>query len=272
MPLDHAPLAGRVALVTGVSRSVGIGATVARRMHDMGATVAATGWGRHDAEMPWGEDPVADLGFPVGRHDLEDPDVPASLIDEVVASHGRIDIVLAVHARSSHDPLAEVTATELDRCWAANVRSVVLLAQRFAERHEPAPAGTAPVGRMLWFTSGQHLQPMDGEIAYAISKGALHQMTASVAHALAASRIVANCINPGPVDTGYATGEAHATVARMFPDGRWGAPDDVADLVAFLVSDQGAWMRGQVLDLEGGFDRFSLHNVHDLPGATRTQR
>ncbi len=238
----------------------------------MGATVAATGWGRHDAEMPWGEDPVADLGFPVGRHDLEDPDVPASLIDEVVASHGRIDIVLAVHARSSHDPLAEVTATELDRCWAANVRSVVLLAQRFAERHEPAPAGTAPVGRMLWFTSGQHLQPMDGEIAYAISKGALHQMTASVAHALAASRIVANCINPGPVDTGYATGEAHATVARMFPDGRWGAPDDVADLVAFLVSDQGAWMRGQVLDLEGGFDRFSLHNVHDLPGATRTQR
>ncbi len=200
------------------------------------------------------------------------PDVPATVIDEVVAEHGRIDIVLAVHARSSHHPLADVSATELDRCWAANVRSVVLLAQRFADVHDPAPAGSIPTGRMVWFTSGQHLQPMDGEIAYAVSKGALHQMTASVAHALSASGIVANCINPGPVDTGYATGEAHDTVARMFPDGRWGTPDDVANLVEFLVSDGGAWMRGQVLDLEGGFDRFSLHNVHDLPGDTRPER
>ena len=57
----------------------------------------------------------------------------------------------------------------LDRCWAANVRSIVLLAQRFAERHEAAPADRPPTGRMIWFTSGQHLAPTDGEIAYAVS-------------------------------------------------------------------------------------------------------
>jgi 3-oxoacyl-[acyl-carrier protein] reductase len=231
----------------------------------MGATVFATGWSTHDAEMPWGEDPLGELAFAVARHDLEDPEAPAALIDEVVDAHGRIDIVLAVHARSSHASWSDVTADELDRCWAANVRSVVLLAQRFAERHQPAPFGTAPTGRMLWFTSGQHLGPMDGEIAYAISKGALHQMTKSVAQALSRSRIVANCINPGPVDTGYETGEAHRTVARMFPDGRWGTPDDVANLVAFLVSDEGSWIRGQVLDSEGGFDRFGRHDVLRLP-------
>jgi 3-oxoacyl-[acyl-carrier protein] reductase len=250
-------LDGRVALVTGVSRSIGIGAAVGRQLHDMGATVAATGWPPHDAEMPWGEDPLPELPFPVWRHDLEDPAVPGALVDEVVDRLGRIDIVVAVHARSSGDPLDTVTADELDRCWAANVRSIVLLAQRFAARHEPALAGEAPIGRMLWFTSGQHLSPMDGEIAYAVSKGALHQMTRSLDHALARSRIVANCINPGPVDTGYAEGEIHARIAARFPDGRWGTPDDIAGIVGFLVADEGGWIRGQVIDAEGGFDRFA---------------
>jgi len=179
----------------------------------------------------------------------------------VVERMGRIDIVVAVHARSSHQPLAEVTSAELDRCWAANVRSVVLLAQRLAERHIAAPGDRPPTGRMLWFTSGQHLGPMDDEIAYAVSKGALHQMTMSIDHALSASRIGANCINPGPVDTGYATGDFHAQIADRFPDHRWGTPNDVANLVAFLISDEGAWIRGQVINSEGGFDRFGRHAI-----------
>lgn len=251
-----APLAGRVALVTGVSRSIGIAAGVARRLHDLGATVHATGWTPHDAEMPWGADPLADLPFTVGQHDLEHPRAPAELVDEVVETHGGLDLVIAAHARSSGLSFATVDATELDRCWAANVRSVVLLAQRFAERHEPAPNDRPPRGRMIWFTSGQNEAPMDGEIAYAVSKGALHQMTRSVDHALAPARIIANCINPGPVDTGYASGPLLSSIAARFPDRRWGTPDDVANLVAFLVSDEGAWIRGQVINAEGGFDRF----------------
>jgi 3-oxoacyl-[acyl-carrier protein] reductase len=254
---DRRRLDGRVALVTGVSRPTGIAATVAERLDALGATVVATGWPPHDAEMPWGEQPLVALPFDVGRHDLEDPSVPGRLVDEVVELHGRVDIVVAVHARSSDGSLDEVSAEELDRCWAVNVRSVVLLAQRFAERHDPAPPGAPPIGRMLWFTSGQHLGPMDGEIAYAVTKGALHQMTRSIDHALSASRIIANCINPGPVDTGYADGDAIAAVASRFPDGRWGTPSDIADVVGFLVIDEGAWIRGQVLDVEGGFRRFA---------------
>jgi 3-oxoacyl-[acyl-carrier protein] reductase len=253
------PLDGRVALVTGVSRPIGIGAAVARRLHALGATVFATGFTPHDAEMPWGVQSLGDMPFDVYQHDLEDQETPGVLIDEVVDLHGRLDIIAAVHARSSHHDLSAVTAEELDRCWAANVRSMVLLAQRFAAVHEPAPSEERPIGRMLWFTSGQHLEPMDGEIAYAVSKGALHQMTASIDRALSARRIVANCINPGPVDTGWAVadrGDLHDRVAAMFPDGRWGTPEDVADLVGFLVSDQGAWIRGQVIDSEGGFNRF----------------
>lgn len=205
--------------------------------------------------MPWGEQALGDLPFSVGRHDLEDPTQPMALIDEAMDAHGRVDIVVATHARSSHHGLADVAVDELDRCWRANVRSVVLLAQRFGARHEP-DGSSSPTGRMIWFTSGQHLEPMPDEIAYSVSKGALHQMTASVNRALSASGIIANCVNPGPVDTGYATGEFRDQIARRFPDGRWGTPDDIADVVAFLVSDQGAWIRGQVLDVEGGFDRF----------------
>jgi 3-oxoacyl-[acyl-carrier protein] reductase len=258
LPGDRAqPLAGRVALVTGVSRPSAIGVAVARRLHLLGAAVDATGWPPHDGEMPWGTGALGPLPFEVHRDDLERPDAPAQLVDRVLAVHGALDIVVAVHARSSQRSLADVDATELDRCWAANVRSIVLLAQAFARTHRPDPAARAPRGRMIWFTSGQHLAPMDGEIAYAATKGALHQLTRSLDHAMAPHGIVANCVNPGPVDTGYATGDAHAAIAAMFPDGRWQSPDDVADVVELLVSDKGAHLRGQVIDAEAGFDRFA---------------
>jgi len=249
-------LGGRVALVTGVSRQVGIGAAVASRLDAMGASVFATGWPPHDAEMPW-DGTEASLGFAVARHDLEDAHVPASLVDEVIDAHGRLDIVVAAHARSSSQTLLELTAEELDRSWSANVRSILLLAKRFAACHEVLPSAAGTTGRMLWFTSGQHLGPMPGELPYVATKGALHQLTASLNRALSEAGIVANCINPGPVDTGYAQGEAHRQVASMFPEGRWGSTAEVANLVAFLVGDEGSWIRGQVLNSEGGFDRYS---------------
>jgi 3-oxoacyl-[acyl-carrier protein] reductase len=172
-------------------------------------------------------------------------------------------MVVAAHARSSSPAFAAVDASELDRCWAANVRSIVLLAQRFAARRQTTreQSGNHPTrrasGRMIWFTSGQHLAPMDGEIAYAVSKGALHQMTGSLANALAEAGIIANCINPGPVDTGWADPVTRDALASRFPDGRWTTAEETAELVRFLVSDDGAVLRGQVIDAESGFDRFA---------------
>lgn len=250
----HSSFDGTVALVTGVSRPSGIGAAVAHRLHELGATVVASGWPPHDAEMPWGSPTEPSWPFPTGRHNLEHPDAPAALVDEVVERHGRLDVIVAAHARSSSSSLDEVDAAELDRCWAANVRSVVLLARRFAMHHRPRSASS---GRMIWFTSGQHLEPMDSEIAYAVSKGALHQMTGSIAHALAGAGIVASCINPGPVDTGWADAATHEAVADRFPDGLWTTPVQIAELVRFLVSADGSVLRGQVIDAESGFDRFA---------------
>jgi 3-oxoacyl-[acyl-carrier protein] reductase len=96
---------------------------------------------------------------------------------------------------------------------------------------------------------------MAGELSYSVTKGAIHQMTRSLAEATADRGITVNCVNPGPVDTGWASGDLHGSIARRFPAQRWGRPEDTARLVAWLVSDEAAWITGQVIHSEGGFRR-----------------
>ena len=86
-------------------------------------------------------------------------------------------------------------------------------------------------------TSGQHLGAMSQEIAYAVSKGAIHQATASLADDLARRGITVNTVNPGPTDTGWPAPQVHAEVLAQMPRGRWGTPDDAARLIAWLCSD-----------------------------------
>lgn len=251
------PLASRVALVTGVSRARGIGTAIVRRLLDDGACVLATGWSAHDAAMPWGAedsglvlDGAARERLAYEPADLEDPETPYALVDAAVRRFGRIDVVVANHARSAAQSLAELSAAELDRCFAVNARASALLAKHLAEVRAPGPGG-----RLVLFTSGQGLAPMPGELPYAISKGAIQAMTASLADALAERGVTVNCVNPGPVDTGWASGALHAEIAQRFPAKRWGTPADVARLVAWLASDESEWVTGQVIHSEGGFRR-----------------
>jgi 3-oxoacyl-[acyl-carrier protein] reductase len=96
-----------------------------------------------------------------------------------------------------------------------------LLAQALLAQRTPGRGG-----RLLLFTSGQHIGPMGDEIAYAVSQGAIHQMTASLSDPMIDSGITVNCINPGPIDTGYSDGDRHRAIASMFPARRWGQPAD----------------------------------------------
>ncbi|WP_328601023.1 SDR family oxidoreductase [Actinomadura physcomitrii] len=256
-------LAGRVAVVTGVGRRAGIGFAVARELLAAGASVLVQSWTPHDEEQPWGADPVEEVLGALGgvgprlvhvEADFAEADAPGRVVRRAVEVFGAVDVVVANHARSAEQALAEVTADELDRCWAVNARASVLLAQAFAEVHDDARPG----GRIVLFTSGQHLGPMGREIPYAVSKGAIHQMTLTLADVLADRGVTVNAVNPGPVDTGWADEELTARVAGALPFGRWGRPDDVARLVRWLVSDEGRWITGQVINSEGGFRRWSL--------------
>jgi 3-oxoacyl-[acyl-carrier protein] reductase len=253
-----APLAGRVAVVTGASRRRAIGAAVARRLAADGAAVLLHDWSPHDAAQPWGADVggaealAAELrarGARVERvsADLADPAAPAALLHAAVAAFGRVDVLVANHARSSAQDLAALTAEELDRSFAVNARATLLLVQAFAERHRDGP------GRVVLFTSGQYHGAMPEELPYIASKAVLHELTPSLAVPLMPRGITVNCVDPGPTDTGWADEEARRVVEARMPGGRWGRPEDVARLIAWLVSDEAAWVTGQTIASDGGW-------------------
>jgi 3-oxoacyl-[acyl-carrier protein] reductase len=104
---------------------------------------------------------------------------------------------------------------------------------------------------VVLFTSGQYHGAMSSELAYVASKGALQQLTASLAAHLMPTATTVNCVNPGPNDTGYATGEIRRGVASRTPGGRWGTPDGDARLLAWLVSDEAVWVTGKVIASDG---------------------
>ena len=255
---------GRTAVVTGVSRRQGIGFAVARRLLADGARVVVQSWVPHDDEQPWGADAVgpevflreleavagADRVLHVSA-DFADPAAPAQLLEVANREFGTVDVIVANHARSSSQDLEQVTATELDLSFAVNTRATVLLVQAFAAQHDNARPG----GRVVLFTSGQHLGPMPGELPYVLSKGAIHQVTASLADHLAPRDITVNTVNPGPTDTGWATGAVHDAVQAQFPDGRWNTAENAAAVVAWLVSADAGRITGQIIDAEGGFRR-----------------
>ncbi|HEY5058518.1 MAG TPA: SDR family oxidoreductase [Gaiellaceae bacterium] len=238
-------LAGRTALVTGASRRAGIGFAIAERLRAAGAAVFTQGWTPHDAAQPWGADPELE---PDLEADFAERDAPARVVAAAHDALGPLDVLVVNHARSGSGRLDELTADHIDAFLHENVRASLLLVREFAAQFE------GENGRVILFTSGAHLSPMTGELAYAVSKGALAIATLTLAEELADRGITVNCVHPGPTDTGY--GLADVDPAPRMPFGRWGEPDDAARLVAWLCSDDARWLTGQVIDSEGGFRRW----------------
>jgi 3-oxoacyl-[acyl-carrier protein] reductase len=250
----------RVAVVTGVSRRNGIGFAIAQRLLSDGFRVLLHSWAAHDYHQPWApgegelEQAIQALGGISDRlshieADFARPDAPARVIEQAIKRFGVLDVLIANHAMSATGDLATVSAEQLDLAFAVNARATVLLVQAFAARHDDQ----RPDGRVLLFTSGQHRAPMADELAYAISKGAVQQMTASLADALAHRSITVNALNPGPVDTGWPSDQLRERLRSSFPAGRWGQPSDIAGIVSFIASTDSAWITGQTIDAGGGF-------------------
>ncbi len=259
---EQLPLKGRAALVTGVSQRRGIGFAVASRFAAMGASLVIHHHSPHDMVEYGAADDVDALlddlramqpgdarigGLP---GDLTDPMTPAAVVEAASRQLGHLDILVCNQAHSGDVvSIRDASPQALDRHWAVNARATLLMTQAFAAQHDRRPGG-----RVIWMTSGQHLGPMSDNLAYATSKPALAGITVSVAADLADSGILLNTINPGPVNTGYLDG-APQQLLDAFPGGRAGLPDDPARLIAWLVTEDGRWIVGQVLNTEGGFRR-----------------
>ncbi len=247
---------GRVAVVTGVGRVEGIGFAISRRLLGEGWRVLVHSYDEGDRVAGDEGAVVAALGGFSDRLrqievDLGAPEAPRRVIDAAREAFGTVDALVVNHAHGSDQSLATVTVEELDRAWAVNARAAVLFAQAFSAARDD----DRPDGRIVLLTSGQHLGPMPGELPYVLSKGALHQVTATLADELAERRITVNAVNPGPVDTGWPSAELREQLTPRFPAGRWGGPEDIAPVVAWLLSAESAWVTGQVIDAEGGFRR-----------------
>ena len=270
---DRLPLAGRTVLVTGVSRCVGIGHAIACRAADYGASIVAHHYRPHDVSQPWGADDVEAVMDSIRSHlvgpaqlidvpaDLASPGEPARVVEQAAAAAGHLDALVCNQAMSSPDgPLSEMTEAVLDAHWTVDARASILLAQAFAAQEvfaAPAPPGPGRRrGAIVFLTSGQGLGPLPGEIAYAAAKAAIAGVTLTISEELIDAGITVNTVNPGPVDTGYVTEEIRQATAAMFPQGRWGEPDDAARLITWLLTDEARWITGQVISSEGGFARW----------------
>lgn len=254
----------QVALITGVSRRGGIGFAIASRLAQQGFNLMLHHFSPHDAVQPWGGDDIAAVVQEIKEQlqpgwrlidisaDLQHLQAPAELFAVAVAEFGHVEVLVANHARPGVDgALSEMTAEMLDGHWAVNTGSSLLLAQELVQARNPDYAGS-----IVFLTSGQQLGPLPGEIGYGSTKAALAGITKTIAHELAPENITVNCVNPGPVDSdSYVTDEMRAALAGRFPFGRWGLPDAAARLISWLVSEDGRWITGQVLNSEGGFVR-----------------
>ena len=270
---DPLPLAGRTVLVTGVSRRIGIGHAIACRAADYGASIVAHHYRPHDASQPWGADNIDAVMASIRTHlvgparlidipaDLAATGEPARVVEQAAAAAGHLDALVCNQAMSSPDgSLSEMTEAVLDAHWAVDARASILLAQAFAAQEgfaASAPAGSVRRrGAIVFLTSGQGLGPLPGEIAYAAAKAAIAGLTPTISEELIDAGITVNTVNPGPVDTGYVTEADREAIAVMFPQGRWGEPDDAARLITWLLTDEARWITGQVINSEGGFARW----------------
>jgi len=230
-----------VALITGVGRKIGIGASVAEGLADDGWDVATAGWRSYDDRMPWRAD-----NAPLARFetDLSDPNAPKSLIGEVVHQVGPIRALVLCHCESVDSDIRSTSVESFDRHMAVNARATWLLIKEFALQFT-GPPGT---GRIISLTSDHTA----GNLPYGASKGAMDRIVLAATVELADLGVTANVINPGPTSTGWMSPDVEAALLHRNVQPRLGLPGDCTNLVRFLCSDNGQWINGQLLYSDGG--------------------
>ncbi|WP_404454723.1 SDR family oxidoreductase [Virgibacillus necropolis] len=244
----------KIAVVTGVSHTHGIGAAACRKLAADGCAIFFTYW---KAEPEWADSfrkEMLEHGVRCSsiEIDLSDSHAPIKLLDEVEQRLGLPTILVNNAAYSTRDGYQVLDAQTLDNHYAVNMRATFLLCVEFARRFEKAQ-GSA--GRIINMTSGQAQGPMLEELAYGATKAAISGFTLTLSAEIAPLGITVNAVNPGPTDTGWMTEDLKQELSSQFMMGRMGMPDDAARLIEFLASDKAEWITGQVISSEGGFLR-----------------
>lgn len=240
--------APRVALVTGGSG--GIGTAVSRRLAEAGTTVVVHYAGRAEqAEKVTAQIAAAGGTALALPGDVADPDQMTELFDTVEQRFGGLDVVVNTAGIMLLAPLAEMSLEDFDRMHRVNVRGTFVVSQLAARRLRSG-------GALINFSTSVTRLQQPGYAAYAATKGAVEAMTLILARELRGRDVTVNALAPGPTATPlFLDGKSEQLVeqiAKATPLERLGAPEDIAESVAFLAGPGGRWVNGQVLYANGG--------------------
>jgi len=241
-------LEGKVALVTGSSR--GIGRAIALRLARDGAAVVVNYAGR----AAQAEEVVKAIEKSGGRAIAIQADVSKvsevnRLFDATIGQFGKLDILINNAGIILYKLMVNVSEEEFDRIFAINVKGTYFACQQAARR-------LAEGGRIVNFSTSLTGMMLPTYSAYVATKGAVEQITHVIAKELGPRRITVNTVSPGPTDTELfsqdKTEEQKQQMAKVAALGRLGQPEDIAGVVAFLVSDDARWITGQNIRVNGG--------------------
>ena len=241
-------LQGKVALVTGAGR--GIGRAIALRLAKDGAAVLVN----YAGSGPQAQEVVANIEKAGGQAGAVRADVSkvadvARLFDAAFERFGRLDILVNNAGIILYKPVVDTTEEEFDRIFAVNVKGTFFACQQAAKR-------MADGGRIINFSSSTTAMMLPTYGAYVAAKGAVEQLSHVLAKEVGPRGITVNVVSPGPTDTELfsqgKTEQDKQRFAQLAALGRLGQPQDIADVVAMLCSDDARWITGQNVRANGG--------------------
>lgn len=242
-------LQGKVAIVTGASR--GIGSGIAKQLSALGASVVVNYAQSRQAANNLVEELRSNGGQAIAvAADISKLVDIQELFAQTIAAYGKVDILVNNAGYMSNHMIEHVTEEDFDKHFAINVKGTYFACQQ-AMRHMEDD------GRIINISTSVVGNMFPAYSVYAGSKGAVEQFTRQLAKEFGAKGITINAIAPGPVRTElFLQGKSDQqieTLSNMNAFQRLGEPQDVANVIAFLASEQASWVTGQTIRVNGGF-------------------
>ena len=262
-------LKDRVAIITGANNPQGIGATTALAFAREGAKVVLVykkvfrpfdpgktgqnGVDRYYAANAGNADIVEqklqelNADYLILESDISNEAAVKDIYTAVLDRYGRVDILVnnaATDDENGFDTIEKITQNVIDDTFAVNVRGSLLMTRELVNHR-------GDYGRVINLSTDA-AQIFAGQITYGASKATLEALTRSIAMEAAQYGITVNCVAPGPTQTGWIDADLEKAVLPLIPMGKLIQPEDIAETILFLASQQARMLTGQVIKVSGG--------------------